>query len=104
MGSGNVQCGENLSPPCLHLLHEGVVLTISNDSPASILQSLDPRALGKACLSQYWGRWWRYSEDQPVLTEVVRRGQAEASKEVLTPLPGDGSPRVQGDVESSRRP
>lgn len=47
-GSGNVSCGENLSPPCLHLLHKGVVLTISKDSPASILQSLDPRAPGRA--------------------------------------------------------
>ena len=50
MGSGNVSGGENLSPPCLHLLHEGVVLTISKDSPASILQSLDPRPWGRhAC-------------------------------------------------------
>lgn len=48
VGSGNVSCGENLSPPCLHLLHEGVVLMISKDLPASILQSLDPRALGRA--------------------------------------------------------
>lgn len=57
-------------------------------------------------MSQYWGRWWRYSEDQPVLTEVVRRSQAETSKEVLTPsqvmvLPGyQGMWSPQGDLDS----
>lgn len=39
-----------------------------------------------------------------MLTDVVKKGQAETSTEGLIPLPGDDSPRIQGGAESPRRP
>lgn len=60
-------------------------------------------------MSQYWGRWRRHSEDQPVLTKVVGRSQADTAKKVPIPsqimvLPGyKGMQSPQGDLYSGHR-